>query len=144
MWANASTWTRARSDALAADLVCKIDKHFSRATDPRENRGTTYDQLEVIVMALTATLFGSQGWISSDSRRRLPSGSNDSSRWRKEFPATAPWALCLPGSTQGVSDRDTWLDGCVRKLFLGTVCSDRWKGGAWLAQHVGGPGPPCI
>ncbi len=48
---------------MATDLVCKIDKHFVSVTDPRVNRGTNYDLVEMIFMALTATLCGAQGWV---------------------------------------------------------------------------------
>ena len=52
---------------MATDLVCKIDKHFVSVTDPRVNRGTNYDLVEMIFMALTATLCGAQGWVDIDN-----------------------------------------------------------------------------
>ena len=48
---------------MAADLVCQIDKHFAEITDPRVNRGANHDLVEMIFMALTATLCGAQGWV---------------------------------------------------------------------------------
>ena len=42
--------------------MCQIDKHFSQVTDPRVNRGTNYDLVEMIFIALTATMCGAQGW----------------------------------------------------------------------------------
>lgn len=47
---------------MATDLVCKIDKHFVKVTDPRVDRGTNYDLVEMIFIALTATMCGAQGW----------------------------------------------------------------------------------
>ena len=47
---------------MATDLLCKIDKHFAPVTDPRVNRGTNYDLVEMIFIALSATLCGAQGW----------------------------------------------------------------------------------
>ena len=48
---------------MATNLVCKINKHFASVTDPRVNRGMNYDLVEMIFMALTATLYGAQGWM---------------------------------------------------------------------------------
>ena len=47
---------------MATDLLCKIDKHFAHVTDPRVDRGTNYDLVEMIFIALTATMCGAQGW----------------------------------------------------------------------------------
>ena len=47
---------------MATDLVCKINKHFVKVTDPRVDRGTNYDLVEMIFIALTATMCGAQGW----------------------------------------------------------------------------------
>lgn len=47
---------------MATDLVCKIDKHFENVTDPRVDRGTNHDLIEMIFIALTATMCGAQGW----------------------------------------------------------------------------------
>ena len=47
---------------MATDLLCKIDKYFAPVTDPRVNRGTNYDLVEMIFIALSATLCGAQGW----------------------------------------------------------------------------------
>ena len=47
---------------MATDLLCKIDKHFAKVTDPRVDRGTNYDLVEMIFIAITATMCGAQGW----------------------------------------------------------------------------------
>ena len=47
---------------MATDLLCQIDKHFAKVTDPRVNRGTNYNLVEMIFIALTATMCGAQGW----------------------------------------------------------------------------------
>ena len=40
---------------MATDLLWKIDKHFANVTDPRVDRETNYDLVEMIFIALTAT-----------------------------------------------------------------------------------------
>ena len=47
---------------MATDLVCKINKHFVNVADPRVDRGTNYDLVEMIFISLTATMCGAQGW----------------------------------------------------------------------------------
>jgi len=39
-----------------------IYKHFEKVTDPRVNRGGNHDLLEMLFMALTATICGANGW----------------------------------------------------------------------------------
>ncbi len=39
-----------------------IYKHFENLTDPRINRGKNHELIEMIFLALTATLCGAQGW----------------------------------------------------------------------------------
>jgi predicted transposase YbfD/YdcC len=39
-----------------------IYKHFEKVTDPRVNRGANHDLLEMIFMAITATICGADGW----------------------------------------------------------------------------------
>lgn len=39
-----------------------IDKHFEKVTDPRVNRGANHDLLEMLFMAITATICGANGW----------------------------------------------------------------------------------
>ncbi len=56
-------WKRLKSEAMATDLVCKIDKEVVSLTDHRVNCGTNHDLVEMIFMALTATLCGAQGWV---------------------------------------------------------------------------------
>jgi predicted transposase YbfD/YdcC len=40
-----------------------VYKHFENLTDPRVNRGRNHDLVELIFLALTATLCGAQGWV---------------------------------------------------------------------------------
>lgn len=40
-----------------------VDKHFENITDPRANRGNNHSLIELIFMALTATVCGAQGWV---------------------------------------------------------------------------------
>lgn len=42
--------------------ACMIDNHFENVTDPRVNRGQNHNLLEMIFVALTATICGAQGW----------------------------------------------------------------------------------
>lgn len=42
--------------------ACSVYKHFEKLTDPRVDRGTNHDLQEMIFMALTATICGSNGW----------------------------------------------------------------------------------
>lgn len=39
-----------------------IYKHFEKVTDPRVNRGGNHDLLEMLFMAITATICGANGW----------------------------------------------------------------------------------
>ena len=54
---------------MATDLLCQIDKHFAHVTDPRVDRGTNYDLVEMIFITLTATMCGAQGWAHIQSLR---------------------------------------------------------------------------
>ena len=47
---------------MATDLLYKIDKLFAPVTDPRVDRGTNYDLVEMIFITLTTTMCGAQGW----------------------------------------------------------------------------------
>ena len=47
---------------METELLCQIDKHFVQVTDHRVDRGTNYDLVEMILIALTATMCGAQGW----------------------------------------------------------------------------------
>ena len=39
-----------------------VYKHFENLTDPRINRGKNHSLIEMIFLALTATVCGAQGW----------------------------------------------------------------------------------
>jgi DDE_Tnp_1-associated len=43
-----------------AGFICK---HFEKVTDPRANRGAKHDLLEMIFMAITATICGADGLV---------------------------------------------------------------------------------
>jgi predicted transposase YbfD/YdcC len=47
---------------MATGPAAVIYKHFENLTDPRINRGKNYDLIEMIFLALTATMCGAQGW----------------------------------------------------------------------------------
>jgi hypothetical protein len=44
------------------DPSAAIYKHFEKVTDPRINRGANHSLLDMIFVALTATICGSNGW----------------------------------------------------------------------------------
>jgi len=47
---------------MATGPVAVIETHFENLTDPRVDRGKNHDLIEMIFLALTATLCGAQGW----------------------------------------------------------------------------------
>ena len=40
-----------------------VQRHFANVTDPRVDRGHNHDLLEMVFMALTATICGADGWV---------------------------------------------------------------------------------
>ena len=40
-----------------------VQRHFANLTDPRVERGKNHDLLEMVFMALTATICGANGWV---------------------------------------------------------------------------------
>jgi predicted transposase YbfD/YdcC len=47
---------------MATGPATIVSKHFENVTDPRVNRGKNHSLLEMIFLALTATICGAQGW----------------------------------------------------------------------------------
>lgn len=47
---------------MASGPAAVVYNHFENLTDPRVNRGKNHSLIEMIFMALTATLCGAQGW----------------------------------------------------------------------------------
>lgn len=47
---------------MAAGPAAVVYKHFEKVTDPRENRGHNHNLIEMIFMALTASICGADGW----------------------------------------------------------------------------------
>lgn len=47
---------------MAKGPAAVVETHFENLTDPRVNRGKNHDLVEMIFLALTATLCGAQGW----------------------------------------------------------------------------------
>lgn len=47
---------------MAAGPALVVRRHFENITDPRVDRGNNHDLVEMIFLALTATLCGAQGW----------------------------------------------------------------------------------
>jgi predicted transposase YbfD/YdcC len=47
---------------MATGPAAVVYKHFENLTDPRVNRGKNYELIEMIFLALTATICGAQGW----------------------------------------------------------------------------------
>lgn len=47
---------------MTTTAASRVYKHFENLTDPRVYRGTNHDLLEMIFMALTATICGANGW----------------------------------------------------------------------------------
>ena len=43
--------------------VAIVTKHFENLTDPRVNRGKNHALIEMVFLALTATICGAQGWV---------------------------------------------------------------------------------
>lgn len=48
---------------MATGPAAVVYKHFENLTDPRINRGKNHDLLELIFVALTATICGAQSWV---------------------------------------------------------------------------------
>lgn len=47
---------------MATGPAASVFQHFEKVTDPRVNRGKNHPLLEMLFVALTATLCGAQGW----------------------------------------------------------------------------------
>lgn len=47
---------------MATGPAAVIYKHFEKLTDPRLNRGKNHELLDLVFLALTATICGAQGW----------------------------------------------------------------------------------
>jgi predicted transposase YbfD/YdcC len=47
---------------MTSGLASSVGKHFEIVTDPRVNRGRNHELIEMVFVALTATLCGAQGW----------------------------------------------------------------------------------
>jgi predicted transposase YbfD/YdcC len=47
---------------MATGPAAVVYKHFENLTDPRINRGKNHELIEMIFLALTATICGAQGW----------------------------------------------------------------------------------
>lgn len=47
---------------MATGPAGMIDNHFENVTDPRVNRGNNHNLIEMVFLALTATICGAQGW----------------------------------------------------------------------------------
>ena len=47
---------------MASGPAAVVYNHFENLTDPRVNRGKNHSLIEMIFLALTATLCGAQGW----------------------------------------------------------------------------------
>jgi hypothetical protein len=47
---------------MATGPAAVVYKHFENLTDPRVNRGKNFELIEMIFLALTATICGAQGW----------------------------------------------------------------------------------
>lgn len=56
-----------------------IYKHFEKVTDPRVDRGGNHDLLEMIFMAITATVCGANGWADVE---RFVKGKSD---WFQQY-----------------------------------------------------------
>jgi predicted transposase YbfD/YdcC len=59
---------------MATGPAAVVYKHFENLTDPRVNRGNNHNLVEMIFLALTATMCGAQGWVDVErfakSKRR--------------------------------------------------------------------------
>jgi predicted transposase YbfD/YdcC len=47
---------------MATGPAVVVSRHFENVTDPRSNRGKNHGLIEMIFLALTATICGAQGW----------------------------------------------------------------------------------
>jgi len=47
---------------MTGGAAAVVSKHFEHVTDPRVNRGKNHSLIEMIFLALTATICGAQGW----------------------------------------------------------------------------------
>jgi predicted transposase YbfD/YdcC len=47
---------------MASGPAAIVSQHFENLTDPRVNRGKNHELLEMVFIALTATICGAQGW----------------------------------------------------------------------------------
>lgn len=47
---------------MSAGPAAVVKTHFEKVTDPRVNRGCNHNLVEMVFLALTATLCGAQGW----------------------------------------------------------------------------------
>jgi predicted transposase YbfD/YdcC len=47
---------------MAAGPASVVQRHFENISDPRVNRGNNHDLIELVFVALTATICGAQGW----------------------------------------------------------------------------------
>src|SRR3954462_14364088 len=50
-------------EPLASSLLGKICDHFEEVTDPRKNRGENYPLLEMVFVALCATICDANSWV---------------------------------------------------------------------------------
>jgi len=77
---------------MATGPAAVIYKHFENLTDPRVNRGKNFDLVEMVFLALTATMCGAQGWA-------------DVERFAK---SKREWFLRFVRLEQGVPSHDTF------------------------------------
>jgi predicted transposase YbfD/YdcC len=64
---------------MATGPAVLVETHFEKITDPRVDRGGNHNLLEMIFLALTATLCGAQGW--ADVERF----ANSKLKWFRQF-----------------------------------------------------------
>jgi predicted transposase YbfD/YdcC len=64
---------------MASGPAAVVYNHFENLTDPRVNRGKNHSLIEMVFMALTATLCGAQGW--ADVERF----ANSKLEWFRQF-----------------------------------------------------------
>ena len=48
---------------MATGPAAVVYKHFEKLTDPRLNRGKNHELLDLVFLALTATICGAQSWV---------------------------------------------------------------------------------
>lgn len=77
---------------MATGPAVVVSKHFEKVTDPRANRGNNHSLIEMIFLALTATICGAQGWA-------------DVERFAK---SKLKWFLQHVRLTHGVPSHDTF------------------------------------